>query len=612
MALRFRLQNAGSYGGDPWAAALSNLGNAFLSGPTQSEIDLQGMQTDKVAIERDKLRREYAATGRLGDSVAGTVYDPAAAAEIRRQSILAGRTGADLGNLGRVYAYSTGADRITRDRAGMAAGGSAASTETGHDQDMANRLAQTSISAGAGLQAAREAEAGRMTRRWDTPHDVSPGAGVFFNPADPRFPGRRPGDVPVPQVMAPLTVNPGQGVFFAPNDPRAGQAAPGSVPVPQILAPFSAAPGAVVFKQPGDPRFPTGFDSGQVASPREFRAQNPSNLARLITERDALPQGDPARAQYDAAIEREAGGTEASAVQARRTKIKDLLRAFPGLDPARAEGLADGYIKIENKDGVYYEVDSVRGTAKQIDSNDPAAAAARAGAAPPTAPSPDATNRAYGLTTGIDKALTHGLDSTVGAILRSVGIMDGAIGPDTVSATSAAKMLREKMLRVDMIGRGQGEQGIRRDLLPGPALLEGAGEQADNFHTYRQGIIRQLAADKERLARGGAPTAERSKLIENIRQREDLLGSMDEFVQRYGNQQGVDRPPMGTSPSAGPYQPPTPRTNEPQSPRSALPQGVTVPQAIQDAKDAIKRTPAARRDIEDKLRSYGIDPGVLR
>lgn len=63
--------------------------------------------------------------------------------------------------------------------------------------------------------------------------------------------------------------------------------------VPKPQEPFTLTPGSIRF----------GPDGKQIAAaPVANRPQQPSDLARLISERDAIPQGDPRRATYDNAI----------------------------------------------------------------------------------------------------------------------------------------------------------------------------------------------------------------------------------------------------------------------------------------------------------------------
>lgn len=601
MALRYRQQGYPGSQIAPITYALANLGNAFLSGPSQFEVDKLGMETDKLKVERDKLRREFDATGRLGDVVGGQSYTPEQAAALRREAILAGRTGADMGNIGRVFTFQTsGADQPTRDRAFMAAGGSADNTETGHAQTLANRIQQANIGAGATITAANIAERGRMARRFDSPVMVNPGDAPFFIPEDPRFAGRTPGTVVTPKPMPPLTVNPGDGVFFDPSDPRAGSAAPGSVPVPKPLPPVLVTPGSAAFPDPSDPRM-KGVAPGTVVAPKTFRDQNPSPIGRLIAERDALPPGDPRRAVYDEAIAKEAGTPEASAMRTRNAKVQDLVRT--GVPADRAQALVDGLIEVKAEGGQWVEIDKRSGTVKVLRPDDPAVVAQVSGGVGP-APSAANTQRALSLVAGPVPSAARGVAAGPLGVVYNTVSGEGSIAPDTTSATSALQLLNNDLKRALQIGRSQKELDQIASMLPGPGFFRSPAGEMFKFDNIRRGLVQENELDAKRLAGSPLSATARTQIQKDMREREIAIGKMDDFVARFGGGQ-VDRPQTGTAPAVDT---PAPAARPPMASR---PDPEAIRAAYEKARKALQ-SGASRREVDQALRDMGIDPRGLR
>lgn len=560
MAFRYKQQGFQGAQMAPITYALANLGNAFLSGPSQFEVDKMGMETDKLKVERDKLRREFDATGRLGDVVGGQTYTPEQAAALRREAILAGRTGADMGNIGRVFTFqAAGADQPTRDRAFMAAGGAADNTETGFDRTLKNRLDQAGISAGATIQAAHIAQAGQDRRT----------LGNYYIDGKP--------------VVAP-TAEAGKN--------RYTPVLPGSYyEKGEITQPGGAV--ERVFVLPGQPPAP-----GQPVARPIIDAQSPAGKVERDYRTGVIPPDrvDAARAAVD----------NPQGLRTRDAKVQDLVRT--GVQADRAQALVDGWIEVKAEGGQWVEVDKRRGTIKPLRPDDPAVVAQVNGPGP--APSSDRTQRALSLVAGPVPSVARGVsDSPLGVVYNTVS-GQGAIAPDTTSATSALQLLNTDLKRALQIGKAQKELDQIDKLLPGPGFFRSPAEEMLKFDNIRRGLMQANDLDARRLA-GGTPLSQtvRSQIQKDMREREIAIEKMDMFVNRFGGDQ-TSRPQTGTEPPRAPTAPaaaPTP----PLQGRTQLPQGVTPQQAIQEARDAIAAG-KNRRMVEDRLKSMGIDPGVLR
>lgn len=272
-----RYRNA-MWGDAQVAAITSNLAKAFIDpDPAGTEYKMAGARVNR--IKADAAQRAFDATARRAQLAgAGRVFSPGEAGEYVKYSILDGSDPNNAyGHVRGMYSL-TGAGEDDVARSAVAAGaklqpydaftpaGQAAKTTRKEGAEMARTATSASIAAGASRannadrlkfeEGKWKEELGFKERtRWDKPDHVPQGAAAFFNPDDPRYAGRKPGEIPAPRPMTTDEVKAG-----------ALQGVPGAA-LGAALPPVNVPQGAAAQFAPGDPRFP-GTQPGTVIAPK--------------------------------------------------------------------------------------------------------------------------------------------------------------------------------------------------------------------------------------------------------------------------------------------------------------------------------------------------------
>lgn len=509
MAFRFKLNSQQPQYGynpvSPLAQAFGNFVNAYMSGPSSYEVDKMVAERDLARLKQEEYTRKFggydAISGAFapGPDGAPPKFDPSRQAQIYADAARAGLDPDKAGGWGRIFTTTTGAPQSAQDQSVYAVA-PWSNTKGAFDESQATEIKKANISAGATIQAANIAEAGRMARRYDTPFAASPGSGVFFSPGDTRFAGVAPGDVPVPKVLEPHNVPQGTAVFPMPGDPRFAGVPSGSVPVPK----------------PIDPQSPVG---------------------KLMADRDRLPPGHPDRARYDDAIAK----SVAAHASERSQKIEALTRQGFSQDDAAA--IVDGVkeIKVDQSSGRVLLVDKRDPMNVQEVPVKPAQVGPRVQV--PPAPPPGASRPRLADTTGVLPSIADTISGTVGQVIPS------AASPQITRNRQDLGIISE--LAVDALLKNSrapvAEQDRIRKLLPTAGVFTSATEASAKMEELRALTVRRIEADTALLNAPVPYSREaRQEAEERLRKSDLLLREIDRFS-------------SGGTPAAPPTGGPTPQ-----------------------------------------------------
>lgn len=117
---------------------------------------------------------------------------------------------------------------------------------------------------------------------------------------------------------------------------------PKSLALAAQLKAFAPKPAEAYTLAPGGQRYGANNELVAEAPMRPDKAQNASNLSRLMAERDALPPADPRRANYDNAIRKEsetAKQISPTIVMPRQERSYPIVQTAEGIFERRPEGL---------------------------------------------------------------------------------------------------------------------------------------------------------------------------------------------------------------------------------------------------------------------------------
>lgn len=137
---------------DSLGTAMATLGKAMASGPSAAETDYYKARTGHTDLESEKLRRQFSGNDAVAGYAGNPNFDAGGYAKARADFIRGGGDVSKLGDLLRALAYTQqGTPQGARDSSFLAAGGSAANTETGHKATLDNAITRTGMQEGGAM-----------------------------------------------------------------------------------------------------------------------------------------------------------------------------------------------------------------------------------------------------------------------------------------------------------------------------------------------------------------------------------------------------------------------------------------------------------------------------